>query len=808
VALEDVRVKRPRALALASLAVFLAPLAPELLGRRLLAFRDAFVTHFPIKLYALGRMRAGAAPLVNFGASNAQPLAADPNTFSFYPTSLLYFVLPPAAAFNAHLLLHVAWALAGAAALARALGASRPASVLGGAAYAFSGPYLSYAAAFSNSAAAAAWAPWAVWALVGMARAGSASRRRSMAAAAAVAFGLQVLAGEPAISAWTAVLAAALALALRRRKADGSPAGGILRPALALGAAALAAAALAAPQILTTLQALPYSFRGEHLFSRAQFGAAANVPARLLEWAFPLVFGAPRPVVSGAFWAYRLFGPVAMQPYLYSVAAGLAAVVLCAAAISSPAWRGSWIVRALAAAAIVSLLLSFGFGTPLFEALWAVPPLRRFRYPIKFVLPFQLALSALAALAADEALEGRSRRALLRISAGAAALLAAAGAAAAAAPGRLAAWLPGGFAGLAFPAARVRPGVLATIRADSAAGLAAMLLLAAAARWKRANRPWVHLAAVLVCLLPSGWRLFVSVPAGPYLRPTAIARAVAGRGRLHVSPDLPEPLVLRTGTRHVLRRDDAAELIQIGRAEAWPLTALTDGVAYSFDTDPDGSYGFLDRVLGEAIAAGSPAQRSRLLRLASVRFDLAGAPGELPGFAPRGAQTTAGRTVYLLEAERPVPEVRAASRLYLRPSLSGAIDLLRGEAFDPVHDAVLRGPDSDPAPGLPPARVLSARRSGNAIEAEISSDSPAAAVFAVTYFRYWKATVDGRPARVEIADAAFCGVRVPPGRHAARLFYDEGPFRAGAALALAGLLAAILMARASRRPPSRPGPGA
>jgi hypothetical protein len=294
-----------RAAGAATLALFFVPLLPLVLGFRLLVFRDAFITHFPIERLAAGLERRGVVPFLNFAASNVEPLLPNPNTLTLYPTHLLFRVLPPAAAFNLHLLFHVAWAFFGAAYLARRLGVHGAGRWVGGAVYAFSGPFLSYAAAFANAAAAAAWAPWAVACAVRLALREDRARRFRAAAALAIALGLQLLAGELAISAWTNA-ACAFPVAARLFSAGRSRLPGSI---LAGTGAAVAALALAGPLLLATRAALPWSFRGEHMFSRDQFNAARNVPLRLLENVFPLVFGSPRPLVSGTFWATRRSTP-------------------------------------------------------------------------------------------------------------------------------------------------------------------------------------------------------------------------------------------------------------------------------------------------------------------------------------------------------------------------------------------------------------------------------------------------------------------------------------------------------------------
>jgi len=768
----------------ATITIFFLPLLPLVFGTRLLCFRDAFITHFPISQWASARERGGIVPFLDFAASNVEPLLANPNTVSLYPTHLLYRVLPAAAAFNLHLLLHVAWAFFGAALLARRLGASRPASWIGGAAYAFSGPYVSYAAAFTNAAAAAAWAPWAVAEAVRLARRGP--RLRAFLALS-IALALQLLAGEPAVSAWTvAACAIPLVAALARSAKPG------VRSAAAGAGAGVAALVLAAPLLLATRAAVPWSFRGVHLFSRDQFAAAGNVPLRWLESLVPLVFGSPRPLVSGAFWGYRLFD--SLQPYLYSLNFGLAPLLLLATAFAIPEFRRRKIVRVAAVSAGVFLLLSYGFRTPLFELLWAVPPLRHFRYPIKFAVAAALAISSLAALAAD-AWSGIERsRALVRAAIAAGAALAAAAGLVLAAPAALRRLVAPAFRGMAFGPDQVLPGIFRTVLVDTACGAAAMTLLVLAFRRRPgAGRAPFFLAATLATLVPSAWPLFVSVPAAAYVARPPLASAVGGTGRVWVG-DLPEFTIVKYGTRHSFPVDDVGALILAGRSELWPLTGIPDGIRYAWDKDPDGSYGFLDRVFFEAIASKPPAERARLLSAASVRWTIGSSAAPLAGYRAATSAEISERRVYVSEAIDPVPLVRAPARVFRRSSLSGAVDLIASDRFDPRTDVVLRGPDEDPAGPRSDGRVGSAREQGNGFAADFDSSAGTVAVFAATYFRYWRATIDGAAVPVEIADGNFCGVRVPPGRHRVALFYDEGPFRVGA---IASLIAAALVLGAS-----------
>src|SRR5262249_59389372 len=72
---------------------------------------------------------------------------------------------------------------------------------------------------------------------------------------------------------------------------------------------------------------------------------------------------------------------------------------LSCAATQSDFWtvRKGW----LAALGFVSLLFAFGTSLPFFRALYNVPALRRFRYPIKFYLLTTLCACLLAGFAAE-----------------------------------------------------------------------------------------------------------------------------------------------------------------------------------------------------------------------------------------------------------------------------------------------------------------------------------------------------------------------------------------------------------------------
>src|SRR5512141_3222327 len=78
---------------------------------------------------------------------------------------------------------------------------------------------------------------------------------------------------------------------------------------------------------------------------------------------------------------------------------------------------------------------------------------------------------------------------------------------------------------------------------------------------------------------------------------------------------------------------------------------------------------------------------------------------------------------------------------------------------------------------LSPARA----RALEADRAEVDVDAPAAGhlVWSRTFFPAWKATVDGSPARVLLANGRDLAVAVPAGRHRADLVWNTDAFRSG-----------------------------
>jgi hypothetical protein len=217
-------------------------------------------------------------------------------------------------------------------------------------------------------------------------------------------------------------------------------------------------------------------------------------------------------------------------------------------------------------------------------------------------------------------------------------------------------------------------------------------------------------------------------------------------------------------------------------------------VRYLFEEDPDGSYGWVNRIAGEVLTASSPEERGRLVRLYGGRWALSESGSALPGFHPVTGFAVAGHRLVLHEAAA-APELRWASRVHLRASLSGALELARSDLFRAATDIVLAGRrDESSGRAGAPAQLRVGVLEPDRLEVGVEAPEAGHVVWSRTFFPNWKAILDGSPARVLLANGRDIAVAVPPGRHQLRMFWNPGAFESGVALQAAALLAAIGLA--------------
>jgi hypothetical protein len=315
---------------------------------------------------------SGSLPLWNPYYYAGHPLIGLPSSALFYPSTLLFVLLPLPWAFNLDLLLHLFLAGYGMFRLVEGLTGRRAAALTAALAYMFSGYFMDrLAAGHLTQIHSAAWLPWVFYLLE---RALESRRPRHYLLCGAV-LGMQILAGEPQNS-FYALLFAALYGVIRA----GMQTGGKLRPTLRVGwclaLVPLVAFGLAAVQIVPALEFAGLSDRAARTYEFAS--GFSFPPANFLTLLIPNV-QASRILLDQEYGGYL----------------GCLSLLLAGAALLSPAHRQ----RALPFLALLLLAVSLMVGdyTVLYRIYYGViPGLGLFRVPARAMVMLVLAGAVLA----------------------------------------------------------------------------------------------------------------------------------------------------------------------------------------------------------------------------------------------------------------------------------------------------------------------------------------------------------------------------------------------------------------------------
>ncbi len=732
-------------------------LLPMALGRVIVTYQDATLTHLPARAFVAHELRAGRIPFVHPGASLGQPLAGNPNFGLFFPDTLLAVFLPVPVAFGMRFVLSLVLAFVGARRWARAEGIGRDAAEIAALAFVLSGVFLS-SWRFFNSGLALAIAPWVlaaaargqVWNCESRAESQNPSRgARRRVAELAVCGGLEILAGEPVIALLTFALAIGrMALVV---VSGGATLRRLTRAGLALAASFTLAGLIGAPQIAATAQILGDSSRERKPIPFVTATGTSVHPVRMLEQVIPFPYGRPDLRGPEGFAGHRFFDNHA--PYLWTLHLGLVALGLLAL---HGGGRGhhEW---AFATVALVAAGLSLGKYLPGAKALYPWLSLGgRIRFPVKWWYVVALALVPLVGWAADrwlrcEPASGRRKATLLVLVLAAAAAL-------------IAAW----------PATALA----------ASAPLASLALIAALLGSDRrpGHLAWALATSLSIAALPQVLMLLDAPPAAPPHLAT---------GRIHSRVDIdahPSPLPDRAEAATV------REFFRRASPELWPLTGSRAGLGYAFDFDPDGAYADEDRAIRKALEALPWRDRAAELRLAGVSTVVADATLPPPYRELAVLNPASDVRAYALEAS--APRVRLATRVFQAPDLGAILAVHRSVEFDLRTDVVLEGPAASPAPASATAAVLSRDEQASRLTAEVEVSTEGVLVWSRTYFAAWQAAVDGAPAAPIRVDGHLVGVRVAPGRHHVEVSWQPWPVRIGLGLALAGWLTVLALRRA------------
>jgi hypothetical protein len=718
-------------------------------GQNPLQFDAAYVFE-PDGLQVRAALRDGRLPTWTPWLSAGRPLLAVQQSAPLFPLTWIGVVFPYFASLAWIAVLKLLIAGLGTVVLARLLGLRPGPALLGGIAFAFGSYLVDWL--MHPHANAYVLLPWLFATAERLCRSGA---RRDAAALGAV-FGLAWLGGQPE-SALLVTLATAAWVAHRL---PGRP--DKLRRSVLAGAALVLGLALAAVMLLPLEEAL-----------RETGSASRSRP--------PLPLKAAASVVLPEYWgrpdrAGELPGPVNFtERTLYL---GVLPTLLATAGLLARRPRGPHLF--FAALAAVALLVSFDTG-PIAAAVSGLPGLRSINVSRALVLA-SFAIALLAAYGLERWLDGtpRERRRML-VGAAAIALLPVL----AVVPARLGA-LGGAVEHLAGRGSHEADAV------TLAAALRWLVLAAASlAVLTLARRPLVWLACALAALdlLWMGWgfnpAIDMAQAAPPQPPAVAAMRALGGRvvGVGGLEPNTASRWRLADARGH--EQPSVDRTVQLWYALGGGASASTEAVDPTEARTPRllDTFG-VRAVLVDRRVAVPP------LRGDPIVYD---GPG---GFVLD--HRTALPLAYVAYTWR--PSARVAESLFR--VAAGTTAQARDAPVIETHDA----PPAGDAPAATPARI--AERTDTSVTVKVDARRAGRLVLLDTFYPGWKATVDGRPARIEAANAAFRAVPVGAGRHEVRFAYRPGSVRTGAIISLVALLALGLLALRGERRDSNPRPPA
>ena len=703
-------------------------------------FREQFLNASLLQESLTARRLDFWNPYVRLG----QPFAGSPQAQIFYPPRVLAVLLfGPYRGVTAEQLLHVFIACLGVYLAARKLGASRVPSSLAGGAFSLSVLMTGFCG-LQHMYTALSWSGFVLAAAIHAAR----HPGRHAAARLALPLGASLLCGAPEASMWQSILAACAVLAFapkeQRRAALATIVGGVAW-----------AACLAAVMLLPAAEFARRSDRAADLTER--FLWAATLPD-LLSVAWP---------ASGT----SDTGPWQLVPSFF---VGALIALFAPVALLGGGGKGRR-SRVLLAFALGAALLSLGAAFPPGKLLLTLPPLRFFRYPLKYLLAAVFCCCLLAAGGIDRA------TAL----------------AAVAKPGRrrwpslLGIWLGlavGGLVILRFLPERSGGLLWVLIFAGAALGILGVSAGHGRRRARQGRNVLAALAAGELLLAHALAAPPVAASVESLTRPSSVSQLMAQSGWSRLTAPKEDPLWPKGGdpaqqlgslvehSRELLIANRFAEdrLFSIGGYGApvalRPEVALNEGVRGVFD------------FAGVSLFVSEAKLFPDLQQVGALRW-----LGEEPVL-----------NVYRNDRALPrafvVHRARAVGWKDAWAGLSAPDEPFRHTAFLELAAGELLPPTVECQGSR--ATVSASERDLLRIDVEACGDG--VLVVSDSFYPGWEATVDGHPAQVHCANFLSRAVGVPGGTHQVELRYAPRSVRLGGAISLVALLG-LGMSLAGRR---------
>jgi hypothetical protein len=694
-------------------------------------YRDNFSTHYPVKFLTAAILAGGELPLWNPMAAGGQPLAGNANYLTFYPTTLLYLIIPSHVAFNLHFFLHLALAWWGMKALLRdheiPLDLSRGVATL----YLLSGTTVS-CLVFYNLVVAVAILPWAFLFL----RRLLATPRLPDAMMLGATCGLLGLAAEPLVVIGFAVTAAAYALTRTRPRV----------PALLFLSIAVSAI-VAAPQLLSFQEISRETERARFPFSTAAVLAASVEPIRVAE----IVTGPPMGSVldhgENGYWANR--GERRWPPFLLSL-------MVSSLALPALIRRHSSATRFYGFASIVTLAIALGSANPLIVALVdRFELLRIVRYPEKLMILFTLLVCvAIGILLRDIARGGR-----FRLSAALATVVIALTA--------VAVWVT----------AEVSTGALYRILLTALLQILALVPLMIPHSGIRPR------TALMLAILPLAIWLPSIVPldhSAFYTEPSPVAA------------QLEEAVVHATTGTVPWSVADPQTIYRFYAFRLHPTFGIRHGVSYALTRSPEGMHSYLSRLAAERFQALPPELGERYLQIHGVTRLITGQPVALQGFDLISSYQARAGDVLIYEIGRARPFLWIPREVLTTGDAGAAVRRIESPGHDVLATTVVPAHVPETDQGARATIRLLDRRS-QSLTFAINAASDTVVVVNQTWFSAWHASSGRERLATFPADIDRLGLLVPAGeREVSLTFGRRRHLIGGSALLSLGLLLSSL----------------
>jgi hypothetical protein len=715
------------------IAAPLAIFAPLLVGR-VWYWGVSLLQFYPWQRLAAEYYHAGQLPLWNSLVGSGAPLAANLQTGAFYPLNFLHLLLPTEQAMGYTAILHVMLAGLFMYAYLRSVQLSPLAALIGALAFELNGFLIARAGFFSVIAAApwlAAWL-WRAEELHLAIRNPHSAIRNSLWLALVV--GLGILAGHAQIAVYSLAFVS-LYFVWRIFSNRTSLHLSIPRSLILFTLAVLLGLALAAVQLLPAAELTRESQRAGGL-DYTKIMTHSFWPLRLLTLFSPDFFGNP---AQNNFWGYDNYWENAAYIGLIPLLLALSAIWNRVRRRPSPGPIGF-----LATTAIVSLVLAFGWFTPIYPLLFnTVPGFDLFQGPARWLIITIVALCALAGFGMQHLIDrGVSRKACTRLILLGLALSLAGLAASFVLKGRVETFGP------------------ATLR------LGALFILAGWLFRSDLRKPqWIAALVTIVALdlITAHFALNPTLPREIYraANPTATAITVDGSiGRVFTFAQDEEAIKFGKYLAHETpagqRQFDGFGSSDVDywlgeRAALLPNAAMIDGVpsANNFDSLIVGRYqALLDRVEALPLDQALP-----ILSRMHIGYLVSPRELNLP-IVTRTPDVTFYRNDQVLP------------RAWIAPA---SADL------QVVSEIV------------PESAVQSLTDSGNAVTIRASSPQAGWLILSDTFYPGWQATIDGAPVDIRLANEVFRAIDFPGGDHTIEFRYEPRSVVIGLIVSLTSL---------------------